>query len=499
MPYPFWDIGLGYGVLMAVVAVVHVFLSHFAIGGGLYLVCAEHTARKAGDAARLAFVRDVSRFFILATVVLGALTGVAIWFVIGLLNPSATLVLIRNFVWGWAIEWTFFMVEILAAILYWYGWDRLAPRAHLAIGWIYFVFAWLSLVVINGIITFMLTPGAWLQTGSFWDGFLNPTYWPSLALRTGICVLLAGLFTLLVASWSRNAALRPRMIRYNAIWGLVGLAIAVPSLLWYRAAVPADVLAEVTQRLTIPGNAVEVLTWLTAGLAAVLVVLGLALPRYYARPIALAVLVLGLAWFGSFEWWRESARKPWAIHGYTYGNGLHAADVEESISGGLLPEILFRTGDDGADLFRTTCRHCHTVDGYNPIAPAFAGTDEAFVQGSIRGLHAMRGLMPRFPGTADEAGILGSWIWRRMDQRSFREVHALDPAHLGERIYEVRCGRCHVRGGHNDKTASLAGEDEEFYRALLTEELTEEMPVFSGPDEDLAALIAYLKTLEAGE
>ncbi len=38
MPYPFWDVGVGYGILMAIFAVVHVFVSHFAIGGGLYLV-----------------------------------------------------------------------------------------------------------------------------------------------------------------------------------------------------------------------------------------------------------------------------------------------------------------------------------------------------------------------------------------------------------------------------------------------------------------------------
>ena len=41
MIYPFWDVQTGYGVLMAIIAVVHVFISHFAIGGGLYLVVTE--------------------------------------------------------------------------------------------------------------------------------------------------------------------------------------------------------------------------------------------------------------------------------------------------------------------------------------------------------------------------------------------------------------------------------------------------------------------------
>jgi hypothetical protein len=68
----------------------------------------------------------------------------------------------------------------------------------MAVGWVYFVAAWASLVIINGIITYMLTPGRWLQTHGFWDGFFNPTYWPSLVLRTGMAIVLAGMFGLAI-------------------------------------------------------------------------------------------------------------------------------------------------------------------------------------------------------------------------------------------------------------------------------------------------------------
>lgn len=33
MNYPFWDIDIGYGWLMGSIANLHVFISHFAIGG----------------------------------------------------------------------------------------------------------------------------------------------------------------------------------------------------------------------------------------------------------------------------------------------------------------------------------------------------------------------------------------------------------------------------------------------------------------------------------
>ena len=86
----------------------------------------------------------------------------------------------------------FFIVEILSALLYYYGWKSMSPADHMTLGWIYFVSAWLSLFVINGILTFMLTPGTWLVTGNFWDGFFNPTFWPSLVLRSAIAVMLGG-------------------------------------------------------------------------------------------------------------------------------------------------------------------------------------------------------------------------------------------------------------------------------------------------------------------
>ena len=35
MDYPIWDVAVGGGMVMAVVAIAHVIVSHFAIGGGL--------------------------------------------------------------------------------------------------------------------------------------------------------------------------------------------------------------------------------------------------------------------------------------------------------------------------------------------------------------------------------------------------------------------------------------------------------------------------------
>jgi mono/diheme cytochrome c family protein/cytochrome bd-type quinol oxidase subunit 1 len=500
MNYPFWDVGIGYGILMAIVAVLHVFVSHFAIGGGLYLVIAETAARQKNDTERLNFLQRLSKFFVLVTVVIGALTGVGIWFIIGLLNPAGTEVLIHNFVWGWATEWTFFLIEICAAILYFYGWQRMSARNHLIIGWIYFIAAWFSLFIINGIITFMLTPGRWIETGSFWDGFFNPTHWPSLLMRTGICVMLAGLYALLVASRYKASDFKKRTVRYNAVWGIVGLAIALPSFLWYVGAIPDTIMTAAADKMPTPMLSMWEMYVYSGVIAAFLILFGLILPRAYHMVIGIVVMILGLAWFGSFEWFRESVRKPYVIYGYMYANAVDAAHADEYQRDGYLPHIAFRTGDDGADLFRRACRSCHTMNGYHPLKPSFDGTDSEFIAGLIRGTHVMKGNMPQFLGTDEEVTLLAAHIYSKVDHRHLSEIYNLSGAELGKKVYEIRCGKCHVFGGYNDKSASLVGLSEQDYNDLLdmADDLGEEMPPFTGDQVEREALIEYLKSLSKG-
>ena len=221
MDYPIWDVAMGGGVLMAWVAITHVIVSHFAIGGGLVIVVTETLAVKRSDPELRELARRSSLVLILVSTVFGAISGVGIWVVAGLISPGAISALIHNYVWGWAIEWVFFVVEIVAALVYYTTWDKISKGAHLMVGWLYFIGAYLSLVVINGIITFMLTPGGWLETRAFWDGFFNPTYWPSLVLRTGICILMAVAFMLWPA-FKASADRRADLVRYLGWWFLGG-------------------------------------------------------------------------------------------------------------------------------------------------------------------------------------------------------------------------------------------------------------------------------------
>ncbi|HUI07568.1 MAG TPA: c-type cytochrome [Verrucomicrobiae bacterium] len=496
MNYPFWDVPIGYGILMAVIAVLHVSVSHFAIGGGLYLVVTEHRARRHNDRPALEFLEKLSRFFALVTLVTGALTGVGIWFIIGLLNPAATEMLIHNYVWGWATEWTFFFVEVAAAIIYYYGWKRMTVAAHLTVGWIYFIFAWLSLVIINGIITFMLTPGRWLETGNFWDGFFNPTYWPSLVFRTGVCIMLAGLYALLVASRYEAGDFKARTVRYTATWGIFGLIVTVVSQYWYWRAIPAAITATAEKIMRTPMDALQYTIWLAAAIGVLLVVC-LLLPRRLPMAVAVVLMVFGLAWFGSFESFRESIRKPYVITGYMYGNGVEVAQTGRYKKDGYYAGIAYKTSDEGADLFEHSCRSCHTLDGYKPLKPAFDGTDKAFIADIVRSAHLLRGNMPPFLGTAAEADKIAEYLYQRIDHRPLAEICKQENVDLGQRAYDVRCGNCHIVGGYRDVSKSFAGLSADDLSGLLdmSASLGEGMPEYSGNTTERAALVAYLQML----
>jgi mono/diheme cytochrome c family protein len=378
MNYPIWDPSIGPGMLMAVVAITHVIVSHFAIGGGLILAVSETLAVRRHDDDLRDLVKRSSLVLILVSTVFGAISGVGIWVVAGLVSPGAISTLIRNYVWGWAIEWVFFIVEIVAALVYYNTWDRISKRAHLLVIWIYFVSAYLSLVIINGIITFMLTPGQWLQTHAFWDGFFNPTYWPAIALRTGICILMGTSFLLLAALRSAPEA-KPRLMRYLGLWLGGGVLLAYAGYRWWEVALPESIrglFLGTDPALPALVDTRSFLLWALTATLALGVVFLLALPRA-ARAIPVVLVALtAFAFFGGYERLREGTRKPYLIHDYTFSNGIPVAELPRLREEGLLPTAAWsvvaaehRQQSQGEAIFRAQCASCHTLDGYQALRP----------------------------------------------------------------------------------------------------------------------------------
>lgn len=491
MNYPIWEPAIANSTLIAVVGILHVFVSHFAIGGGLYLVVMETLARRRNDIAHLAYIQRHSRFFVLTTLVFGAVTGVGIWVTIGLIHPIGTKWLINNFVWGWATEWVFFFIEITAAMLYLYGWRRLTARAHLAIGWIYFAAAWLSLVVINCILTFMLTPGRWLTTGNFWDGFLNPGYIPALIFRTFICIVLAGLFAALTGAREKDIALKVRMLRANGFMVLIALLLAMPSGWWYFRTLPGT-LATTVMIERVPLLAFQVMLF-SAGLLFFLTLLGTVLfPRRAGYVSAAILLLCALMSMGGFEWAREAIRKPFIIRDFLYSNGLLAVEAANLPAQNPLP-VTFSTGDRGRDLYLKGCRSCHTISGYHGLAPHMAGRSEENIAALIPRLQFFREQMPPFPGNQDDVAALAKHL-KSIAGSDPLAAPDLTDQQKAEIVFARHCAGCHTMNGFRPLGASFSGTSASDAADVISNlsDLTEQMPPFIGTDEEKRLLIEYL-------
>jgi mono/diheme cytochrome c family protein len=503
MNYPHLQHALPGGMLIALIAVVHVFVSHFAVGGGAFLVVTETMARRKNDTALLAYCRRHSMFFALLTLVFGAVTGVGIWFTIGLESPEATSTLINIFVWLWAIEWVFFFVEIAAAIIYAKSWDRLSGRDHQIVGWIYFVAAWMSLFIINGIITFMLTPGKWVQTHNVWDGFFNPTYWPSLVARTAMCVLLAGIFGFVTLPKKEG---REKVARWASCWVIVGTLVLVPLLKWYFAEFPKY------SQAYFGGSLLAVRHGVNGGLAfgaialALVAIFGLLQPRWMRLPVVVVLVLCGLGMIGSGEYLREFARKPWVINHVVYANDLPAAQVEGYQQAGVAKDANFLIATDpssaeyGYDLFQMQCGACHSIDGYRGLKVRTEGWDAEFATNVLAHLTVMRGTMPPFAGNEADRRALGKFL-AGLNQPWHFTITDDNRMDVGAKVFRARCGSCHtingkfrpLRGVFENQTPSQVAE---MFPVLGV--MNPEMPDFTAPEDQAEALAFYI-SIEASK
>jgi len=77
MDYPIWELAMGGGMLMAIVAIPHVIVSHFAIGGGLLIVVTESLAVKRNDPELRELARRSSLVLILVSTFSARFPGLA--------------------------------------------------------------------------------------------------------------------------------------------------------------------------------------------------------------------------------------------------------------------------------------------------------------------------------------------------------------------------------------------------------------------------------------
>lgn len=441
MEYPVWYVPyLTAPLLIPLVAIPHVIVAQFAVGAGFLLADMVRRAYRDKLVEVLGYLKRLARFFVLITVVFGAVSGVGIWWTIGLTSPETTSALIHIFVFGWATEWAVFVLEIVSAFAFYYLWDRLTPREHVAVGWIYAVSAWVSLVLITGITAFMLTSGTWTEEKGFFTAFFNPSFIPQVLLRTGGSLAVAALgLGLDVSFQSEEARWKDQIIRWISQWALWGMILVMVGALWYLVVMPEHARLNMIR-------APMLLIMMALNFAVTLVVVaalawGYAVgSRWITPPSALLLFLAGVVAITTGEFAREGARKPYRIENYILAPGVRVQEVEAFHRDGMIPHarwLKYYLGqrlsqaalskpdllpeeakeEVGEAIFRYHCASCHALSGYNGMRPLIRPWTPELIGEAVRHLHRTNPAMPPWLGSAAEQQALAAYLIRLSEQR----------------------------------------------------------------------------------
>lgn len=408
------------GMVIGGVGILHVFLAQFAIGGGMLLFYFERLAQQKREADARKLVDGYFQILVLVSFVVGALTGVAMWFTTIQVGARTIGLMIDQFHWLWATEWVCFSVEVVAGYAFVRAGKRLSDRARLSLLGLYAVASWLSLFFVNGILAWQLTPGRYLEGGGMWAGFFNPSFWPSLFYRTAVAMVLAALAACIVIntldiSRERRAALIRRASRFALPM------VAMPLLgLWFFAVLPED-----SRAWLLGGSApMTMFVGIAAGsslLVGAYVLFGLVFKRLYVNAASAALLVaLAFGATAAGEFVREGARKPYTVRGVLYSNSITPDEVAELRRTGVTANDPYPLRDEqrypteqlrrGAKVQRALCDACHTINGANSLVELTRTWTDDQLRQNIAKLQRTKAFMPPFAGNAEDVEAIGQLL-----------------------------------------------------------------------------------------
>jgi cytochrome bd-type quinol oxidase subunit 1/mono/diheme cytochrome c family protein len=427
--YPFNDYDpLIKGMAIGGLGIFHVFTAQFAIGGGFLMCYFQWLARHNRLPAARRFLDSYFTFLVLVSFVIGALTGVAMWFTSIQVSPRTIGVMIDEFHWVWATEWTFFCVEIVAGYAFYRYSARLTDRSRMRLLGLYAFAAWMSLFWINGILSWQLTPGGWVESRGVWAGFFNSSFWPSLLYRSVASLAIASLVGCVVINAMRDLDRTSRTNLINASARLLWPMVLMPVLgAWYLAVLPTD------SRTYVLGGSVAMtmfmgLTVATSCLIGGYALIGLIKQRLYINGATATLLcVLAFAATGGGEFIREGVRKPFTIREYLYSNSITTDQVALLREQGCVTEDFYPLRDAelypneqlvrGGKVFRFLCSVCHTVSDMNGLTHLTGTWTTEQKRMNIAKLQRTKPFMPPFAGTAAELEALVQFIeWNNADR-----------------------------------------------------------------------------------
>lgn len=434
--YPTWfEPGVGSGWIVGLIATIHVLFSHTSVGAAIFFAFLANYAHRHQRPDLLEFIRRYGLFLLVFSYVLGSITGPGIWYSTTVASPRGISALIHSFVWMWATEWVFFVIEVVGVYMLVYLAHRLDARTHLKVSVIFGLTSYTTMLVIVGILSFMMWPGKadWYETGGVLNAFYGPNTFAQLGMRTAFMFTMTAVVGGIVAARFDDVAVKKDMARALA-WLGIGSALAGAAMFqWYLGTLPEQAAVVLQNRLPawFPNALMSILAGTVAYFALTLVQ-----PRALVSGGA-AVMTVALLVFGLWpeEVARESIRKPWVAGQYVYSNQVIGRDVpgmgvKSEIptleAHGFLKTQVFvpehlRTVTDGNRveagrlLALTTCSNCHSLSatGIRPLKNYFTADSSTaevaeYLQAALSTGNTL--YMPQIPLNDTEALALASFI-----------------------------------------------------------------------------------------
>ncbi|MDD4966620.1 cytochrome c [Halothiobacillus sp.] len=434
--YPTWyEPGIGSGWVIGLIATIHVLFSHTAVGAALLFTYLAYLGYRDDRPELIDFIKKYGLFLLVFSYILGSITGPGIWYSTTVGSPRGISALIHNFVWKWATEWVFFVIEVVGVYMMVYLVGKVDKATYLRIAITFGMASFATMLAIVGILSFMMEPGMpnWAEKGGYLLGFYGDNTFAQLAIRIAFMFTMTAVVGGIVVAGLKDQVFKTWLARRLAVLGIVSTIIGISLYPWYLSTLPAQ--AQIVMENRIPDYyGTAILTVLLATIA--YFAFTLFKPRMLTASIAglatLSILILGLF---PGETIRESARKPFVAGEYLYSNQVIAKDVPGMTVKSEIP-TLEKVGFTHASVFwpetqrditvnnahevgRTlaiaACSNCHSLSttGIRPIAGYFGGiTDVSRIKTYLLGALATGNTMymPKIPLQDKEAEALALYL-----------------------------------------------------------------------------------------
>jgi mono/diheme cytochrome c family protein len=430
MQFPYFQFPiLGDPLIIAIDAVLHVFISHgVAIGVMTMIIVAEALGMRQNSDDWENLAEAAAKPAVIIITGIGAMTGVGIWFVTSGLVPAAIGSMLRVFFWPWFAEWVVFLLEVVVVLVYYFTWKRWMghlKKYHVALGGAYVILACISAFLITGILGFMLTSDGWPWERSLTGAFFNPSFGPQLAWRIAIALTMGGLMMIvyLVFFHSANRKFRAEAVRRYTLL----LSLPLPAMFifgyWWFSTVPVGFRTHAKPSLLMWTFAKSVPLFWIVHIGAGVVIVALLAAGIRKRVLATRILVvpaLLMVFFfvAEFERVREFIRGPYLMPGYMYANTVLLSEKDFFDEHGMLPHAYWfkriapEATDEqkGAFLFAQNCGTCHSVGGKNDIRDRLRGRSRDGAYVIIGHTEQMVPWMPPFSGTDKERKLMSEFL-----------------------------------------------------------------------------------------